>query len=317
VARRRKKKSKTKRISFKAGGSRKKKTRKAGKIRSALKLISAVVLIVPVVVVLLGATGIGFVVLAKYVNKAVGVSKKKGLVELVGVPNWVNEQLQARIYAAAGADGEDLRLDEDAARSVQENLEREVAWLDGVKVQTTSTSLRVYASWRKPIALVKLGSRRFYVDAKLMVLDFVPMSKIPIVEIKGLGVVQRFPRPGELWRREDAEAAIAILYRLGLMDNQVTPDRPLLYEIASIDVSNFDGRRNSKEPHIVLYAQDNTEIVWGAEFGKWQRHLESTDKEKIAKLYQHYKEWGTLQGEMKFINLRDPQDNIPMPIDKY
>jgi len=317
VVRKRKKNSKTKRISFKAGGVKKKKARKAGKVRHVLKLISAVFLIVPIVAVLLGAVVIGFVVLEKYVNKTTSLSSRKGSVELVGVPAWVNEQLQLRIYAAAGADGEDLRLDEDAARSVQENLSGKVAWLESVTVQTTSTSLQVHALWRKPVALVKLGSRKFYVDSKLVVLDFVPMSKIPIVEIKGLGVVQRLPRPGEVWRREDVEAAVAILYRLGLMDRQVTPKKPLLYEIAAIDVSNFNGRKNNKEAHIVLYAQDNTEIIWGAEFGKWQRYLESTDKQKIAKLYQYYKEYGTLSGDVKFINLCDPQDNIPMPIDRY
>jgi hypothetical protein len=285
VARQKKKKSKTKRISFKKGRSRKKKTGEGGKIAHALMMISATVLIVPVAVLLLGAIVLGFVMLEKYVSNTVGVSEKKGLVELIGVPEWVNDQLQARIYAAASANGEDLRLDDDAARSVQENLSREIPWLDGVKVETTSKSLQIHASWRKPLAMVKLGSRRFYVDSELVVLDFVPMSKIPIVEIKGLGVVQRIPKIGEVWQREEVEAAVEILYWLDLMDKEVTPKRPLLYEIASIDISNFNGNKNSREAHIILYAQDNTEIVWGAEFGKWQRYLESTDKEKIAKLY--------------------------------
>jgi len=66
-----------------------------------------------------------------------------------------------------------------------------------------------------------------------------------------------------------------------------------------------------------LYAKDNTEIIWGAEVGKWQRYLESTDEDKLAKLYSYYKEYGTLLNVAKYINLRDPQDNIPLPIDKY
>jgi len=66
-----------------------------------------------------------------------------------------------------------------------------------------------------------------------------------------------------------------------------------------------------------LYAKDNTEIIWGAEVGKWQRYLESTDEQKLANLYSYYKEYGTLLNSAKYINLRDPQDNIPLPIDKY
>jgi len=101
------------------------------------------------------------------------------------------------------------------------------------------------------------------------------------------------------------------------MDKLVTPDKPLLYEIDRIDVGNFNGRENTQHPHIVMYAKDNTQIIWGAEVGKWQRYLESTDEQKLAKLYGYYKEYGTLSGGAKYINLRDPQDNIPLPIDKY
>ena len=81
--------------------------------------------------------------------------------------------------------------------------------------------------------------------------------------------------------------------------------------------ATFDGRKNNKLPHIVLYAQDDTQIMWGAKVGEWQRHLESTDEQKIAKLYSYYKEFGTLSGGVKFINLCDPLDDIPQPIDKY
>jgi hypothetical protein len=81
--------------------------------------------------------------------------------------------------------------------------------------------------------------------------------------------------------------------------------------------ANYNGRKNDRRPHIILYAKDNTEITWGAELGKWQRHLESTDEQKLAKLYGYYKEYGTLSGRAKYINLRDPRDKIPLPIDRY
>jgi hypothetical protein len=128
------------------------------------------------------------------------------------------------------------------------------------------------------------------------------------------------PPPGEVWQSDDLAAAVMILGRLDQMDKSLTPEKPLLGEIDSIDVSNFNGRENSRNSHIILYAlyaEDNTEIIWGAEIGKWQQHLESTDEQKLAKLYSHYKEHGKLTGDVKYINLRDPQDNIPLPIDKY
>ena len=108
-----------------------------------------------------------------------------------------------------------------------------------------------------------------------------------------------------------------ILYRLDRMDSLVTAEKPLLFEIDSIDVSNFDGRYSPNKPHIELYAKDGTRIVWGAEIGKWSEHLEVTDTEKIGRLYNFYKQNGTLLGTAKYINLCDPQDYIPQPVDEY
>ena len=99
------------------------------------------------------------------------------------------------------------------------------------------------------------------------------------------------------------------------MDKIASQRKPLLFEIDSIDVSNFNGRMSNKFPHIVLFTKDNTQIVWGAELDNWHRHLEASDEEKLAKLYSFYKENKTLSGKVQMINLRDPQQVI-QPIDK-
>jgi len=310
VAKRKKAKSKTKRISFKLGTSKRKiKIAHSPSLKSILKVLA--------VVCVLAAVGVGLVFLAKYVKKAVPISEKIGSVELVDAPAWVNETLKEKIYAAARAGGEDLKLDEDAALSVQQNIEALVAWLDEVKVQTAHDSIRIEGQWRKPLALVKSGFKSFYVDAKLVVLDFVLMPNLPIVRIKGLSATTKVPPPGEIWQNETIAAAVAILVLLDQMDKDRAPERPLLYEIDSIDVSNFNGRENNRFPHIILYTKDKTQIIWGAEVGTWQRYLEATDEQKIAKLYGYYEEYGSLQNSVKYINLRDPQDNVPLPVDKY
>ena len=109
---------------------------------------------------------------------------------------------------------------------------------------------------------------------------------------------------------------MAVLNRLSRMDIAVSPDKPLLRHIERIDVANFEGRKNKREPHISLYTKDGTQIIWGAELGTWQRHLESPDDDKLAKLYTYYQQYGTLSG-VKYINLRDPQQKIYLPVDKY
>jgi len=303
AARRKRKKSRTKRISFKPGTSKRKKKRQASRVGPSL---ISILKVLAVACVLAGIV-IGLIFLER---DSVPASEGTLVPKLAGVPDWVTDQLKEKVYVAARGDGNDLRL-------VQQNIEREVVWLDEVTVQTTHNALRIEGRWRRPVGLVKSGRRKFYVDAEQVVLDFVQMPHLPIVEITGLSPITRTPPLGEVWGRDDLAAAMAILDRLDRMDKSDTPDKPLLYEIDRINVGNFNGRKNSKLPHIVLYAKDNTEIIWGAEVGKWQRYLESTDEQKLAKLYGYYKEFGTLSGGAKYINLRVPQDNIPLPIDKY
>ena len=92
---------------------------------------------------------------------------------------------------------------------------------------------------------------------------------------------------------------------------------PRLEQIASIDVSNYKGRKHTRDPHMILNTKDDTQIIWGAEIGEWAKHLEAKDEQKLAKLYTYYMEHGSLSAGVKYINLRDPQDKVPTPIDKY
>lgn len=314
MAKRKKKKG---RKLFFFGGSGTKSRKKSGKNKGDLTLLSLSTLKTLMVVGVLATFVLGFLYLDKYVKGAKPLNKRVGKLELVGYPEWINERLEKKIYESAISNGEDLTLDENAARSVQQNLIRKVVWLDKVRVQTTNESIQIIARWRRPIALVKLGVNKFYVDSEMVVLDCVPIEKLSIVEVAGLTVDSEIPQPGEVWNRGDLEAAVDILTRLHRMDELVTPEKPLLAEIDRIDVSNFNGRENPEGHHIILYANDNTEIIWGAGYGRWQRYMESPDNQKIAKLYQHYKQYGTLLGGVKYINLCDPQDNIPLPIDRY
>jgi len=308
AVRRRKIKSKTKRIAFKLGKKKSKITVSPSSI-GVLKVLA--------VICVFAALGVGFVFLDRYVKKVAPAWGKTIDVELIEPPAWINQPLRDKIIAAATVGSEDVKLDEDVVRLIQSNLARKVAWLQNVKVQATHDKILIEAAYRKPIALVKSGLRKFYVDAELVVLDFVAMPDLSIVVVKGLSPITKIPPVGKVWQREDLAAAVAILARLDKMDKLVTPDKPLLYEIDSIDVSNFKGREDSRFAHIILYTKDNTEIIWGAEIGTWSKYLEARDEEKLAKIYNYYKQQGSLLGGAKYINLRDPQDTIPLPIDKY
>jgi hypothetical protein len=232
---------------------------------------------------------------------------------LLDVPAWVNYDLKNRVVAAAG--GPRLPITEETAEVVNRNLDA-MTWLDEIEVQVTHEAVDVKAHWRRPLALLTRGPSRFYVDAELVVLDYMPMAHLPIVEITGV-TMGLPPAPGAVFDRDDLAAAVMLIDVLSRMDAEVAPRNPLLEQIASIDVSNFKGRRNHRDPHIVLHSKDSAEIIWGAEIGEWGKYLEATDEEKLAKLYAHYSERGALGDGVKYINLRDPQDKVTQPIDRY
>jgi len=241
-----------------------------------------------------------------------GDAAEGGLI-LVDVPNWANWDLKARVAAVAG--GSQFPIVDDTATVVARNLEA-MAWLDDVNVHVTHDSVRVKARWRKPVAMIVSGSSKLYVDRDLVVLDYMPMPHLPIVEVKGLAWGLP-PSVGQRFDRDDLAAAVALIELLGRMDVVVAPKTPLLEQIASVDVGNFKGRKSAGKEHIVLCTKDGTQIIWGAELGEWGKYLEARDEQKLAKLYTYYQQSGSLSAGVKYINLRDPQDKIPQPIDKY
>jgi hypothetical protein len=259
------------------------------------------------------AMGIGLWLLERYLHtmRQAGM----GPLALEDPPAWVEESLplQDKIIAAAGSAY--LPLQEDVAKALSANLSA-VVWLADVQVYVTPTDVRIRAYWRRPVAMLEMGTVRFYVDQDLVVLDYVDLPHLGIKRVTGVQWPQ-VPYLGEVLDGNDLREAIDILALLEWMDIRTTPGRPLLSEIEGIDVSNFQGRKSTKDPHVVLFAKDGTHVIWGAEIGTWAKHLEARDEEKLGRLYSYYKECGTLMGLVKYIDLRAPQYEVPSPIDQY
>jgi len=275
------------------------------------------VAILKVVAVLcfLAASGV-FLRYAEGYVKATDSVEEGGLV-LVGVPDWANWDLKNTVAQIAG--GTRFPLTEETAAVLARNL-APMSWLHDIAIRVTHDSVRVSAQWRKPVVVFDVPEDRLkrYVDAGLVVMDYIPMPHLPIVEAKGVSL-NVVPLPGQMFDQGDIAAAVALALLFHRMDTEIVPKTPLLEQIASIDVSNYRGNKNPREPHIVLRSKDDVEINWGAELGEWAKYMEAKDEEKLAKLYTHYQEFGSLsaEGRVKYINLRNPQDRVPQPIDKY
>lgn len=311
MAKRKKRKQKPRKFSFSLRSSRKTNVEE----RTRLNWLSTWLLKPVAILCLLTAIGLGLFFLDGYVKTVVPVDESKGPIELANPPDWVSSELKERIIATAGAGHNNFRLDNDAARSVAQNL-ASLAWLAEFQVQTTGQAIQIKAEFRKPLALIKTGLRKFYVDENLVVLDYMPMPKLPVVLVKGVQMLM-VPPAGRTWQRDDLQAAVTLLALLDKMDAMVAAEQPLLNQIQAVDVSNFQGRRNRREPHILLYATDETQIIWGAEPGSSQQYMEAREDEKLAMLYGFYQENGTPANRVKYIELRYPRKNIPQPLNSF
>jgi hypothetical protein len=299
--------------------SKTKKLTKTEKKQRSVAVRTTIIIFIAIAICV--AVAVGFVFLDRYVKTNLNLAKKTVDIHLINFPDWGSEELKQKIVAVAAGDSKDLSLSESAAMRIGENI-ADFAWLYNAKVQIGNQAIVIDAQYRLPVALVKTDDSQYFIASDLVVLDYVNITKLStIVEITGVPAHRLTWRSvGTKWDSEDVVAAVELLALLDKMDKEVVPDKPLLAEIKSIDMSNFQGRRSSSQPHIVLYAKDGTEIRWGAQKGAWQRYLEAKDEEKLTLLYNTYQELGTVQLKAAqkgtFIDLVKPQ-SLSLPIDRY
>lgn len=327
MARKRKQKNKTSWFGFGSPPSRKKtkRPRKASRAETiaSLKKLAAVAAAVCVFTGL----GFGFGYMERYVQAVSPVAEPSGALELISPPRWINADVQGRIAAAAG--GYCFDLGDDTAGEIASRL-KNFPWLYNVRFRTTNKTIHVNADYRKPSAMIKNGGKKHYLALvrpgdplyavewpKVVLLDFVEIDALPILEIKGFST-KGMPSLGGAWDAPEVTTAVELISVLARMDEISCREKPLLDELATIDVFNFDGRQNKKDAHVVLYAKDGTEIRWGAAYGKSRLYMEATEQEKLATLYTFYKEHNhTIQclknNICQLIELRYSQKIFPRP----
>lgn len=276
---------------------------------SGLKMMLSVM----AVTIIAAGVAIGLFYLKRYTQAATEYDAPQGTVTFSQPPTWLNQEWKDWIEDELG--GSVFVLDEHTAEGIGTTLQ-ETAWLKNIRVQTTPKNIMVFADHRRPVGLVKSGRQQYYVADDMTVMNFIPMPALNIVEIKG--VSSGVPAVGQSWLADDAKAAVEILDWLYKMDLHFLQDgnieKPLLSEIAAVDVSNYAPRRNSSSPNITLTVKDGVKINWGAAWGQATTYMEAAEKDKLARLYQLYTDHDNkLQGTAKTIELRWPSNRIPRP----
>jgi hypothetical protein len=325
----RKKKTSRKKTSGLGGFFSKKKKKRRSSSRSSFSAGMKITLTIVMLSVLVGGGAVGLIFLERFVKNSAAEEAADGSLKLINPPAWLNQEWVDKLVKAAG--GKRFPLNESSAQEVAAKLQS-LSWLENIRVQVTPEYLTIQADYRMPVGLVQVGrNQKVYLDKSVNVLDYTPVTSIPVVEIKGLAST-KLPPAGQQWLADDAKAAIDLLNWLYQMDlhfqqeneNRKTqktalpgkkiPENPLLDEIESIDVSNFAARRSTSAPNIVFNIKGGVKVYWGAAWGQATVYLEADEKDKLARLYQFFVDHdNTLAGTVKYIELRWLEGNIPRP----
>jgi len=325
----RKKKTTGKKTGGFGGFFSKQKKKRQPKARPSFVTGLKVALTILFLTVLAGGGAMGLLYLDRYVKAAAAEEIPEGTVVFKRPPIWLNQEWKDWIQETLGS--ATFPLDIDSAEIIFEKLQP-VSWFKDLTVQTEPNGINVYAEYRRPVGLVTSGNKKLYIGDDMAVMNYIPITAIPVIEIKGAS--SKAPVPGQVWLAEDAKAAVELLnllYRIDQLYQQQTeaqknrktpspggriPQKPLLNEIESIDVSNFAGRKSSSsdKPHLVLNVKDGTKVYWGAAWGQAATAFEADEKTKLDRLYQWFMEHNnTLQGTAPIIELRWLEDSIPRP----
>ncbi len=260
-------------------------------------------------ILLAGGLAAGYYYLHQQVRTRIAFNPEPPQVVLVNRPVWMSDFLAAtiaeRIRPRTGSSAIDHQVVVDCAMLAEADpWVREVRQVRRIYGQGPGDTIEIDCEYRAPVALVKYLNHYVLVDNEGVVLpeqfNEEDISRIVygqngqmnirIIE----GVARRQPFPGEHWQGDDLQA--------GLWMARMLHGKPYANEILRVDVSNYAGRRNPNEAHIVLHTRYDTQVRWGQPHD-W-RGFEAPIAKKLANLQHIFERYGRVDANQPWIDLR-------------
>ena len=272
----------------------------------------------------LGSVGYGFHTLRHYVEHRHAFPRQQLGIIIKDRPVWMSHELALQIANEIRPAGLHSAMDHQVLRDVTDGLlhnpwVRSVRQVRRVFNKAPGDAIEVDCEYRTPVALVHCANQLVLVDEDGYKLpEKYPASQPPRimfdaqghVNIRIIDGVHALPPylDGQRWSGDDLRA--------GLQIARLLHGKAYTEEIHRINVSNFAGRRNSRDPQITLVTKHKTEIRWGEPLDVAFR-IEKSPAEKLQRLASLHQRYGRLDGGYSWLDIRldkvlHPQGESPL-----
>jgi hypothetical protein len=255
-----------------------------------------------------------------YVDRRLAFPTRPPKVVLANRPAWMSDFLNEQIIKSTQPIGLHSAFDRellvDTAKALASN-----PWIKRVNAvrrmydQKPGDTLEIDCDYRAPAALVKWGQYYWLVDSQGVKLpeqytaDLLPkivLGSDGKTNIRIIDGVSHDPcESGRVWQGEDLAGGLEMARLLAAQD--------WADQIRDIDVSNFGGRRDSREAQVVLVTRFGTQLRWGRVPSVKDSFIEVPATQKLAAIEAIYRKEGRVDAGQPWIDLRFDRVTCPGP----
>lgn len=265
----------------------------------------------------LAGSGIGIHSLRQWIEKRNDFPTEPPLVVLKDPPAWMSLSVADAIAKSArphSASVFDHRLLEEAVAHLKYNpWVRQVRQVRRAFGNRPGDTLEIDCEYRAPVALVHWQDYYWLVDGEGVKLpEQYTAAEVPkivygqnrqtnlrIIE----GVKREPPESGRKWIGDDLVAGLDLL--------KLLYGRNYTDEILKVDVSNFAGRREPHDAHLVLVTRYGTQIRWGRPVNARDFFVEVSTAQKLDYLQRVYNEFKRIDARHAWLDIR--YDKVTYP----
>jgi hypothetical protein len=230
------------------------------------------------------------------------------------LPDWLQlsdnrrilEDLTKRVPLCRSDRATDASLAERLGKALADPSVGWIKSVDRISVRPNAV-VSIKCQFRRPAAWIREGRFCYLTDREGHRLP----GRYHVEECSGgallmiEGVDAAAPEIGQVWRGGDLAAGLKLVDLLA--------DKPFRSQVAGIDVSNHDGRRDRNRPHLELVTDRDGSRVWwgrppGEEFG-----TEILAAQKLVLLETLYRQHGRIDMNRAYVNIMTWPDRIAMP----